>query len=316
MRTSIGAALVLAAAVASGAPALADAKYDQKIQVQLAGAAGKVANFLGGKAMREGQVHTVAIKGDRRLDRTGTGGEIVDLAEEKVYGLDYARKTYTVATFDELRRRAQARPEEKPEKAEKEKPPEYEVDFDVKETGKRETILGYDCREVVITVVVRRKGMKLEEGGGAVTTMDEWLGPKIAALAENEAFEARYAKKLALAAGLDVKAMASAFAANPALAEAMKRFRDKRVDLTGSPVRTALTLESVPDPRQTAEARKEEERTPTSVGGLLGKLAGGKKSPPGARTKVMTTTTELVSVAAAATAADVSIPDGFKRIAP
>ena len=108
---------------------------------------------------------------------TDTTGRIVDLSEEKVYELDLKKKTYTVTTFDELRRQLR----EAREKAQREAPKEgksaeqepeqerktakeIEVDFDVKETGQKKSIAGYDAREVVDDHHGPRKGQDARGG--------------------------------------------------------------------------------------------------------------------------------------------------------
>ena len=73
--------------------------------VKFEGGLGKVVGILGGRAAREGVKSTVAVKGDRKITTTDVNGQIVDLAEEKIYELDVRKKTYTVMTFAELRRR-------------------------------------------------------------------------------------------------------------------------------------------------------------------------------------------------------------------
>ena len=78
--------------------------------------------------------------------------------------------------------------EKEPEKS-GEPQKEFEVDFDVKETGQKKTLAGYDTREVIMTVTVREKGKTLEDGGGFVMTADSWLGPQIAALKELGEFD-------------------------------------------------------------------------------------------------------------------------------
>ena len=73
---------------------------------------------------------------------------------------------------------------------------EYEVDFDVKETGQKKSIAGYDTHETIVTITVREKGKTLDEAGGIVMTNDIWLGPKIAALKEITDFDLKYWKQL------------------------------------------------------------------------------------------------------------------------
>ena len=84
----------------------------------------------------------------------------MDLGEQKVYDLDMKKKTYTVTTFEQLRqklREAQERAAKEAKDAPKEagepaqpsgNDKQYEFDFDVKETGQKRSIAGYDAKQV------------------------------------------------------------------------------------------------------------------------------------------------------------------------
>src|SRR5437762_2332879 len=137
-------AVVLALAL-SFIPVLhADVKTEEKSLVTLGGMLGRMMNLFGGKAAKEGVVSTVAVSGDRKMDANDTRGQIIDLQEEKIYDLDIKKKTYTVMTFDELRRKMEEM--EAKAKADAAKAPpqpdqpdtqgkQMELDFDVKTTG-------------------------------------------------------------------------------------------------------------------------------------------------------------------------------------
>ena len=92
-----------------------------------------------------------------------------------------------------------------------------EIDFDVKNTGEKKTINGFDTHEVVMTITVREKGKTLEEAGGMVLTSDMWLTPKIAAMKEIADFDQRYAQQLVgpMVAGVSAEQMAPAMAMYP-----------------------------------------------------------------------------------------------------
>ena len=51
-----------------------------------------------------------------------------------------------------------------------------EIDFDVKNTGEKKTINGFDTHEVVMTITVREKGKTLEQSGGMVVTVGHVAG--------------------------------------------------------------------------------------------------------------------------------------------
>src|SRR6476646_7477729 len=139
--------IALPLATLSAAPASADVKTRNHTQVKFEGMLGRMVGMFGGKAAKEGVDSTIAVKGDRKATVTGTTERIIDLAEEKVYDIDLSKKTYTVTTFEEMRRRMReaeekakkdAEKQQPSEKPEQEKPTkEVEIDFDVKETGQK-----------------------------------------------------------------------------------------------------------------------------------------------------------------------------------
>src|SRR5690348_55591 len=136
-------ALPLVAFVA--APVGADVKTRERSQIKFEGMLGRMVGMFGGKAAKEGIDSSTAVKGNRKATMSDVMGRIVDLSEEKVYDLDIRKKTYTVTTFDELRRRMREAEEKAKQDAEKQQPgekqpqqkpeKELDVDFDLKDTG-------------------------------------------------------------------------------------------------------------------------------------------------------------------------------------
>jgi hypothetical protein len=268
--------------VAGGHSLIADVKTDEKTRVQFSGVLGGVVNLFGGKAAREGVKSTVAVKGDRKATTNDNTGRIIDLAEEKIYDLDLRRKTYKVTTFAELRKQmedARRRAEEESRKAqarEKDKTPErdpnakeMEVDFDVKDTGQKKSVAGYDTHEVVLTITVLEKGKKLEESGGLLLTSDMWLAPSIAALKEIREFDVRYAQKLAgpVMAGASAEDMGRMLAAYPMMKDALAKMAAEGNKLEGTPLSTVLTFEMVKSAAEAAQESKsaEEENRRTAA---------------------------------------------------
>jgi hypothetical protein len=325
--------LVLGMAVGLGA----DMKSRQKTQVKFEGMLGKVVGFFGGKAAKEGIISTVAISGDRMMTVTDQSGELIDLAAEKVYKIDFKGKSYKVQTFEEIRREweeAQAKMKEQAAEA-KEQPEqgevEYEIDFNVEKTGERKTVGGYDCQQIVMTIAMRQKGKKLEDGGGMVMTTDMWMAPKIPAMQEQIAFMQRYMKKLL---GSDTETMArdlaQAMAMYPQMKAGMERMKKESVKLEGTAILTTMRIETVMSPEQAQAKAESGDKPKMGLGGIAGGLGGmfGRKKKseeapkegqpaaaegPKNRATFMTSTTELLEVQASASAADVEIPAGFKQ---
>jgi hypothetical protein len=309
--------------------------------VKLGGALGRMFSMFGGKAAHEGVVTRVAAEGDRMMTAADENGQLIDLAEEKVYDIDFGSKSYKVTTFDELRRRMreaeerarqnQAKSEERQEKGDQEpaeKPPEYEIDVVTKSTGAARALNGFDTKQVITTITVRQKGKTVEQGGGLVLTSDSWVTPSIDAMKEVADFQLRYMKKLEspVVGAMSAEQVAAVFAMYPMLKEAMGRVRTEGEKIEGTPILTSITGESVQDPAQ-AQARAEQESKeaapPTSVGGLGGMLArkmmkkkaedtaAASGGAPG-RATVMTMVSETLSVSNEVAAGDVAVPAGFK----
>jgi hypothetical protein len=320
----------------------ADVKVDEKTKFEFAGALGKVVNIFGGKAAREGTTSAVAVKGSRKSTFNDSTGQIIDLAEEKVYDIDVKRKSYRVMTFAEIRQRMEeakakaekeAREQQAKEAKEKDAEPpaqqaesNVEVDFDVKKTGERKTISGFETQQSVITVTVREKGKTLEQSGGLQVTTDVWLAPQMAAMKEIVDFDIQYAQKLygPMVAGASPQDMAAAMALYPMMKPALERMAAEASKLEGTAITTVVKVEAVKSAEQLAAEQKQsqEESKPNlsgSVGGLIGgfaKRAAAKKASggdgPQPRVTVMTTTSEILKIATDVSAGDVALPAGFK----
>jgi hypothetical protein len=311
-------ALVLALAATSTVALSADVKTRDKTQVKLEGMLGRVAGMFGGKAAREGVEGTNAVRGNRKIELGDTSGRIIDLKEEKVYDLDMRKKTYEVTTFEELRRRlreaqdkarrdtgeeAPREPQEKPAK-------EYEVDFDVKETGQKKTVAGYDARQVISTVTVREKGRTLDDGGGAVMTVDCWLGPEISSLEELAEFDIKFGRAInPEAPALSGEQMAAIAALYPMLKNATERMQKEAGKLRGTPLSTTTTFEGVKSKEQLAQ--QQDQNSGGGLGGMLARRMMKKDDKP--RATVFTLMHETVEVSTSVGDADVAIPAGFKQ---
>jgi hypothetical protein len=318
----------------------ADVRTEEKSRVEFAGMLGRMVNIFGGKSAREGVTSSIAVKGDRLARWHDTTGQIIDLAEEKIYDVDTKKKSYTVTTFADLRRRMEEAQRKAQENARKETPKEspkettprdpnqkeMEVDFDVKETGQKRVINGFDTRQMVMTITLREKGKTLEQAGGMVLTSDMWMAPKVAGMNEVADFYQRYARKLGgpMVAGASAQDMAAAMAIYPMMSQAIARMNTENVKMDGTTIASTVTLDAVRSAEEVAQdaRRGDENSTPSAaggIGGLLGglaKKAAQKKSDPNEdkqRATFMTTTNEVLKVTTTVDANDVAIPAGFKE---
>ena len=259
----------------------ADVKTQERTQIKFEGAIGRVVNIFGGRGAREGVTTTVSLKGERMLSLTGDSGEIVDLAEEKVYSLDLKGKTYSVMTFAEMRQRmeeamAKAEKEMAAAKPEAEKPAddapkkEFEVDFAIAGGSGAKQIAGMDTKESVATITVREKGKTLEEAGGLILETHLWMTPKVPALQELNDFRLRYAQ--AVYGPLVAQAapnMTQAMAMYPQMKDAMAKLAEEGKKLDGTPLLTEMAFIVAAPPGSQTEQKAE---PAPGIGGLLGGL--------------------------------------------
>lgn len=315
----ITAALALAAVAGLLAPAIrADVKTTQKTTFKLEGLMGRFLN-----SPKEGILSTIAVKGNRMARMNDATGEIVDLTEEKVYQLEIKKKQYTVKTFAQLRQEMEEARAKMDKQAQTAKPDEkqpsgsdMEIDVAIKETGEHKTISGHETKEVVMTLTMRQKGQKLEEGGGIVTTSDMWIAPKVAQLDELREFQLKYYKAVYGSAfsSADMQQAAALSSMLPGFAAMSEKMAAEGKKMTGTPLVTTTTMESVKSAEQMkAAAQPADQPKPSGIGGMLGSKLGPKPAAPQQRTLVMTTSSEYTAIEPTAGAADVAIPAGFKE---
>jgi hypothetical protein len=316
----------------------ADLRSDQRVKFQLGGAMGKLVNMFS-KGAREGVTTMVAVKGNRKATMTGdTTGQIIDLAEEKIYDLDLKKKTYKVTTFAELRKQmedARKRAEEsarqerssEPSKPAEKDPnqKEYEVDFDIKNTGETRTVNGFNTTKAVITVTVREKGKTLNDAGGMVMTTDSWIAASAPSSRELAEFDMKYAQKLygPTVVGASAQDMAMAMAMYPQIKPALDKMRAEGGKMPqGTAILTEMRMEAVPPgtANQTSEALPPpEEPKKKGFGGMLGGLKkmaeqaqkNDSSDKPAQRAIIMTTSVEMLKLTTDVDAASVALPAGF-----
>jgi hypothetical protein len=244
----------LVIAVALTAPVIrADVKTTEKTSTKLEGMLGRLMRGSG-----DGITSNVAVKGDRKLSVNDTSGEIIDLAEQKVYRLDVKKKEYRVLTFDQVReewKKMQAEAEKSAkqlQEAQRDNPSAttgatLEFSAAVKETGQRKTIAGYEAREVVVTITGVQAGKTLEEGGGSVMTNTMWLGPKIPSLDEINAFDMKYYKAIIGddAGAQALQQMQTVFAMFPSVKPMMETMQAEGRKLQGTPLASTSVMETV-----------------------------------------------------------------------
>ena len=228
-----------------------------------------------------------------------------------------AEKNAREAERDEPSRPAEKDPNQK----------EFEVDFDIKNTGETRAINGFNTTKGVMTITVREKGKTLNDAGGMVMTTDMWMTPNAPSTKELMDFERRYAEKVygTTVSGASPQDMAMAMAMYPQMKPALDRMAAEGSKLPpGTAILSEMRMEMVPPgtANQSAEALPAPEQPKKK--GLGGMLGGLKKMAEQAernqnsnakpqRAIVMSTSVEILKLTTDVDAASVAIPAGFKE---
>ena len=337
MRRMFGAgAIALGLVALTASPTFADVKTHDRASVKFEGMLGRMLSMFGGKGAREGVETTTAVKGNRKATVNQDTGKIIDLSEQKVYDLDMKKRTYTVTTFDQIRQKMKEEEEKAQQQAAKEQPsqpqaqeqpqqPEnqLQVDFDVKDTGQKKQVAGYDTHEAIVTITVHQKGQALEDSGGLVMTNDMWLGPTVPQMKDLADFDMRYWQAIEGGETADMSAeqMAAVMAMYPMVKNAMESMQKNGngSQLQGTPLEQTMTVDSVKSKDQMAQAQQNTDQNPPGGGGggrfgnMLAKKLMKNREQPQARSTIFTTHHEVLELTPSATDADVAIPPDFKE---
>lgn len=296
---------------------LADVSYEEETKM---GGLMKIATF--GKAMKtKTQVSGHFMRTDSDDEAT-----IVDLDQEKIYTLDTKKKTYSVMTFEEMRQKmASAMAQAKQKQADSgEAAPQMSAsaDVEVTETGRTETINGYDCKQYLMDMDVTLSSEKEQQSATMSTTMEIWLSKDVPGVDEVQAFYVEMAKKLGTAdvarqmfgQGGD-QGQGAQFSAN------MSKMTTEMRKLDGFALRTVMY---VGDPEAAKKEAMGEKPEGGGLGGMLKKMGpfgrgGGDQGAeqggaPGGVMMKMTTETKNIETKPIDPKV-FAVPDNFKQVA-
>lgn len=276
----------------------------------------------------------------------GQSTEIVRLDQDKIYQLNNKKKTYTETTFAERRalmeqamsqqQKAQASQQQAASGVDESQCEWSDPKADVKKTGEKATIGGYQAERTTIVATQactdKKTGQVCEFG----LMMDQWMAPDFEASAETIAYQRAYAEKLGLTAASSRDFAERAQTMFGRYKGLLDEVAAKTRDLKGYPVKASFSL-GVGGPQcqsaqQTQAASDESSATPTSLGGALGGALGGmfgkkKEAQPAPATTpppatinglvpLMTVSTELISITRdPAPAPAFEVPAEFKKTA-
>jgi hypothetical protein len=265
----------------------------------------------------------------------GQNTEIVRLDQDKIYSLNPKKKTYTETTFAERRaamqeamqnaQKAQASQQQSASGVDEAKCEWSDPKAEVKRSGEKATLAGYDAERVIVTATQSCKDKESGQVCDFGLTVDSWYAPNFQASEETLAYQRAYAQKLGLnaASSRDFAERAeSMFGRYKAM---WTEVATKMRDVKGYPVKSSFSLGVGGAQCQSTQ----ESAAATGLGGALGSALGGvfghkKQSapepttpvapPPTGLTPLMTVSTELVSVnRGAVSPPSFEVPSDYKK---
>jgi hypothetical protein len=285
----------------------------------------------------------------------GQSSEIVRLDQDKIYSLDPKKKTYTEMSFADQRARMQAAMQKTQESQASQQQAASGVDesqcewsepkADVKRTGEKATIAGYEAEHVSITATQSCKDKKTGSVCDFGLLLDEWVAPGFQQSAEVLAYHRAYAEKLGLGTPGSRDFAERAQSMFGQYKGIWTEIAAKMKDVQGYPLKASFGL-GVGGPQcqntQQQQASQSQDQgsgssssaasspPPTSIGGAIGGALGGlfKKKEhaqpaaaetppatmPGGLIPLMTVGTELVSVTSGAVNPQMfEVPADFKK---
>lgn len=276
----------------------------------------------------------------------GQTTEIVRLDEDKMISVDNHKKTYTETTFEQRRAEMQKSMEQMQKSQASQQQATTGVDDsdcewsepkgDVKKTGEKATIAGYQTERVTITATQSCKDKKTGAVCDFGLVLDEWVSPDYEAASEVQAYYQQYAEKLGLGTTGSRDFAERAQSMFGRYQGIWKEIASKMRDVKGQPVKSSFGL-GVGGPQcQSAQQQQQQQASsgsssPSDVGSALGGALGGlfgkkkKEEPPpaettppaqlpGGLTPFMTVGTELISInRTAVDPTSFEVPTGYKQ---
>lgn len=354
MRPNIVPALycALASLAAFAAPAYCDVTMEERLSVEGAG-------LMSFANMNGHSVNTIAndrarmetdVQMQSKLIRAfargmGPTAEIVRLDQDKIYRLDLKKKEYTEITFAQRSAQMKQAMEQQQKAQQSQQQNASGVDesqcewsdpkADIKRTGEKSTIAGFDAERQIISATQSCKDKKTGQICDFGLTLDQWIAPKFSNAAEVTAYYRAYAQKMGIAATGSKDFSERAEQMFGRYKDIWKKIAAQAADMKGYPVKSSISFGIGGPQCQTTQAKSSDSESGSGPGGLAGQLGGalgglfGKKKSaadapapatppapmPNGLIPMLTVATELVSVSSNSAGAQAfEVPAEFKKV--
>jgi hypothetical protein len=314
--------LFVAGALASSL-AFADVTYEEQT---------KMGGLMKIMTMGHGMKSSTRVSGDFMRTDHDNDATIVDLNKERIVTLDNKKKTYSIMTFAEMKKKMEdaiatmKAKQAEASKSAKNENPDISVGANVKvtETGRKETIQGMECKQYIMDMGLTVADEKEKKSGTMSTVTELWLAKNVPGQQELRAFYRKMGQKLGtMSIGTQFLQGAQKGQQQQAMGMSMQKMADEMKKMDGHAMRSVMYFG---DPEAAKkEAMGEKPEGGGGLGSMLKKMKpgssddsddsskGSQQSPGGVMMKITTETTKID-----ANPVDpklFQIPSGYKQVA-
>ncbi len=245
----------------------ADFSYQETTKMT-GGMAMAAARFGGSRALQP-HVSTVVLRGNRMAHISDRSAQITDLEKDTITMVDFDKKTYSVMTFEEMKKMMQdamSRMQTQPEHA------EMSFKADVKQTGQSKPVNGIDAKEFILTLTMQGTDRQSGQTGNINFTNDMWMAPEFPGYDQVRDFQMRMGRKMGMVLGGNPMAMM-----RPGMAKGMAQMVEHMSKLKGVPVMQVMRVGSTADgqPLPAASEAPDLASQMPSAGDIMGQAAAG-----------------------------------------
>jgi hypothetical protein len=280
--------------------ASADVTTQQRIAIdgiggmKIANMSGTTTTIISGERSRTETTLQLESKIVRMFARGAAGPhvDIVRLDLDKIDHLDVAKKEYTETTFEQMREQmqramgeagaAQRQQEPQPTSIDDSKCEWSDPKADVKRTGEKATLAGFDAERLTITASQACKDKQNGQVCEFVLSLDEWLAPKFAASAEAQKYHRAFAQKMGISTATTSRDIAeraqSMFGRYTGI---WTEIANKTKDMKGYPVKTTFAFavggpecKSAQQSNSSTASSSDTTSQPTNPAAMAGQISG------------------------------------------
>jgi hypothetical protein len=277
--------ILLGSAITFGFLGIANADFQYQSTSRVTGGAlVQMMRFVpGGGALKEPQVSTVAVKGNRMVRKSKRQAEIIDLDKRTITTINFEKHTYTEMTFEQMKQMLEqmstsvSQQQQQQQQQPDGKKVDLNLDADIKNTGQTKTISGMEAHQVIMTMTMGATDPQSGQSGAMMMNSEMWLAKDIPGFGELRDFYKRMSKEMDWApTGM------GGMMNRPDINRAMAKMMAEGEKMDGTPIQQVMRISGAasgaPGDQPASQQQAQSAPRPSlsdALGGALGSKLGG-----------------------------------------